>query len=84
MLTFISIEYDTKYKKVVLSKKDKEIIAEFSSGDIVKDWEYLIDYCVNNPAHYSFLSSVDHFVFDIPGYRWDIDEVGNEIIVKET
>ena len=40
-------------------------------------------WCLENPidGRYMFLSSVDHFCFDVPGYKWVCDEDGDEIIV---
>ncbi len=86
MAHFISIDYTEvggdNYKGVVVSSKSEEIV-RFFSGDVEKDWKAMIDYCVKNPEMYVFNSSVDHFVMDVEGYKWALDEYSNEIIVKD-
>lgn len=85
MRYFIDIDYEEvggdNYKGVVVRSLRDEI-ARFNTGDVENDWLSLIDFCVDHPAAYMFSSSVDHFVMDVEGYGWKIDEDGNEVIVK--
>ena len=86
---FISIDYseDTgaEYTAVTVSEIKAGTVMSFSSGDPVKDFGDMHDWCCDNPiaGWYMFTSSVDHFCFDVPGYKWIVDD-GVELIARMT
>lgn len=87
---FIDIEYDEDsgtpeaYKGVFVRSLEADV-KTFASGDVVKDFADTTEWCRQNPisGRYMYSSSVDHFVMDVPGYSWDVDDLGREVIVKE-
>lgn len=86
MVLFISIDYEEakgdKYKGVVISSR-KDEVKRFFTNDVVEDWKNMTKFCVENPSMYMFSSSVDHFVMDVDGFQWSVDESGNDVIVRE-
>ena len=85
---FINIGYDEAsgdgYRGIEVANREKTLNT-FATGDVVKDFADMVDWCAGNPisGRYMFQSSVDHFVMDVPGYRWEVDENGREVIRRE-
>lgn len=78
MRTIISIEYDEKYQSVAVSNHRKTL---FSTGDVVADFRSAMIFA-SNIDNVCFSSTCDGFVFDIPGYKWNIDSVYGDMIVS--
>jgi len=75
---FIDIDYDeiTKadYAGVTVSTLTEKV-ATFFTGDVTKDFLEMADRCMGHPidGSYVYMSSVDHFVMDMPDVAWKRD-----------
>lgn len=75
---FIGIDYDDAYKAVQVDLPDGTE-TRFETGDPPADWRAAIDYArakhveLGVPA--MTLSSIDGFVFDVMGWRFDENEM---------
>ncbi|MBY3433717.1 hypothetical protein HFN89_06090 [Rhizobium laguerreae] len=85
---FISIEYDEtsgdpEYKGIIVSDLRKTVTT-IMTGDVVADFATMKEWCRSNPVagRYMYSSSVDHFVFDAPGYGWSTHEDGSDQLVR--
>lgn len=79
---FLGIDYDegepTSYRAVVVTDINGED-TRFETGDPVADWHAASDHArelvqTGQAAGCMTLSSCSHFVFDVPGYRFNVDD----------
>nr|WP_250807334.1 hypothetical protein [Neorhizobium tomejilense] len=88
---FVTIDYDemgdiSSYKGIKISLVGGEVLQSFASGNVVKDFEAMVTWLGDNPieGRTMYTSSVDHFVMDIAGFKWTVDDLGRELIVAMT
>lgn len=72
---FIGIDYGAAYKAVVVALPPDGGETRFETGDPVADWKAAVLFAAH-AAHEKrvpcmTLSSLDGFVFDVPGWRFD-------------
>jgi hypothetical protein len=77
-----NVSYDglARYRGISISTVE-EAVAEFVSGEPMLDWKALGRFIVENPGTYMTTSSFEEFVWDVPGYRFVLNEAGTEVLV---
>ena len=89
MIYFVNIDYDEQAEQpyqAVTAQPEAEgsDTMTWASGDPVVDWVAFLDWRDSqDDVTVLFLSSVDHFVMDIQGYRFDRDSAGRALIVPD-
>lgn len=82
----LSIDYDEgekgSYRGIVL-KSDGEEVKRFQSDSPEADWASYLDYAQAHQIRVLESSSVTHFVFDNPEWRFNEDGAGREVLVPE-
>jgi hypothetical protein len=72
---FIGIDYDDAYKAVVVSVPPEGKETRFETGDPTADWRAAVTFAAHTAKDLGVpcmtLSSLDGFVFDVPGWRFD-------------
>lgn len=79
---YLSVDYDeapNTYRAFVLTDLD-DVEHRFENGDPVKDYTNMLQYAYELSEKYPGVrmmesSSVNHFVWDVPGYRWDENDM---------
>ncbi|MHA6346414.1 hypothetical protein [Roseivivax sp. CAU 1761] len=86
MFTHLSIDYDEgvagSYRGVVLTRGRKEV-QRWASGNPQADWASYLAFARENRLLVLETSSVTHFCWDNPEWRFKEDAKGNEILVPE-
>jgi len=85
---YVSIDYDEydpySYRGVVLTSREyDEEFKRFATGNPQKDWADYLSFMKENGGVVMTMSSVTHFLWDVPGWRMIEDDDGYEIIVRE-
>lgn len=82
----LSIYYDEdvkgSYRGIVL-KSDGEEVKRFQSDSPQADWASYLDYAQTHQIRVLESSSITHFVFDNPEWRFREDSAGREVLVPE-
>jgi hypothetical protein len=82
----LSIDYtegdDDSYRGVVLKAPDGGEI-RWMTGDPVADWASYLDHAKTTGALVLSSSSITHFCWDNPSYRFIEDENGHEVLAPE-
>jgi hypothetical protein len=70
------------YNAVVLKKEGDEV-QHWATGDPQADWAAYLSYAQENEIKVLESSSLTNFVFDVPGWKFILDENGHEVLVKD-
>jgi hypothetical protein len=86
MLHHLSIDYDEdkagSYRGIVLTAEGQPE-RRWNTGDPKADWASYLAYAQDNKIQVLEKSSITHFVFDNPEWRFILDDRGHEILVEE-
>lgn len=82
----VAIDYDEgepdSYRGIVVTRGG-EVVAEWRSGNPPADWAAFRAWGAETGAAVMETSSLTHFVQDVPGWRFILDEAGAEILVED-
>lgn len=88
---FVYIDYhedaapEQAYERIRIADLDGTLVKDFATGDPVADWATAMAYLKEQGRPFYYMtSSVDHFVFDVPGYRFIERSDGLELLVRES
>lgn len=83
----LSIDYDEEgsiesYQGFVVKDSDGTEIRRFNTGKPERDHKDFMSWAVSEEVKsIMYSSSVDHFVMDIPGFKWIIDDGIERLVV---
>lgn len=85
---FVRIDYDegepASYRAVVVARKGGEEVQRWSSGNPQDDWKAYLEWSgAQDNVLVLETSSITHFLWDVPGWRMELDQAGREVIVPD-
>lgn len=78
---FIYIDYDENdprsYRGVYVTNSNGNELFRSNTGNPEHDWRKMVEYYIKNPKsqHIFYSSSVTHFLFDVPGWKMDSEDM---------